>query len=997
MPPALPYRRRISPNERMYLAAERLTPPFVIQLVVEGSGALELAALARAVDAAGVACPGSRLVARGRDWVDGGVAPRVREIGHMPSGALCAEDAPALWERLDATAGPTCEVLLCRSERTTLVFRASHAVMDGRGVLLWASEVFRALRGEALAGAAATETDIGLLERLGPVARRTGLHFDRPSPLVTGDDTVRHREFLWHRRTLQGAHAGLVAKLAAALAATQDRSRFLVSVDMRRHDPALVSTANLSLPIFLDAARGDRWEVLHETLLTALSERRELVTNGSELAVGIVPLVGLGAALRVAVARQDRSQTFMASAVLSHLGRVDLAACSAGEFRAETVYSLPVHPLLVPLSLVAVEHAGHVELTLACARGDDTAARAEALLDRIEEAVAPDPARRWSGNRTLAPYPTERTAADLFAEQVARTPDAVALLCGEATVSYRELDRRVTAVASTLRARGVGPGALVAVLADRSIDAVAALLGVFRAGAAYVPVDPQYPEERIRFLLADSGAALCLVQRSYAPLVGRTAVPAVVLDAIVPGADSAAVAAAPTDLAYVIYTSGSTGRPKGVEIEHRQLVNYLWWARQAYDIDADTRFALFTSLSFDLTITALFLPLIAGGSVVLFPDDVDHVTLRNILTCGANVLKLTPTHLDLLSRLDVTPSGFRTLVVGGEQLRGAVAARTQTVFGSSCRIVNEYGPTETTVGCVFHVYDADLDGDVAPVPIGVPSHNTRILLLDPQRRPVATGETGEIYIAGDGLARGYRGRPELTRERFVRLADGTRAYRTGDLARIDERDLLSYLGRCDDQIKIRGHRIEPGEIEKVLEEHPGVARAVVLGRARAGHQDTVLCAYLVGARDDLEVDDVRDFLAARVPVHLVPGFFVRVSDIPATVNGKVDVRALPDPLAATAATAGPEPRDCDELTGAVTAIWSRILDVDPGAIGPDTDFYHLGGDSLTMVEMLSAVAGGLIGATREESFMRSVRPVIRRPTLATVCRVVQETQRAVSP
>jgi acyl-coenzyme A synthetase/AMP-(fatty) acid ligase len=440
---------------------------------------------------------------------------------------------------------------------------------------------------------------------------------------------------------------------------------------------------------------------------------------------------------------------------------------------------------------------------------------------------------------------------------------------------------------------------------------------------------------------------------------------------------------------YVIYTSGSTGRPKGVQIEHRNLVNYVSWATELYRVDRSTRFALFTSLAFDLSGSSIFLPLLAGGSIALVPEDVSHRSLRTMLEdSGADALKLTPAHLDLIGRLGLTPQGFRVLIVGGEQLRGAVAARAQRAFGPDCRIVNEYGPTEATIGCVVHVFDAERDALAPRVPIGVPVADTTVYLLDAHRRHVGRGGIGELYLAGAQLARGYLGRPDLDRERFVRLADGTRAYRTGDLARltadVDTADgVLEYLGRTDDQIKIRGHRVEPGEIEAALEEHPQVARAVVVAR------DQTLCGYVI-TRDaePPSSDALRRHLAERLPHYMVPGAIVAVAELPHTTNGKIDVRALPDPFAPShmpAAKTAVESAVRDDVEQAVAKIWASILEVDVDRIGPDTDFHSLGGDSLSLIEMFAAVTADVAGRDREEAFMTDLRDVIRNPTLAAVC------------
>ncbi|GAB1692096.1 non-ribosomal peptide synthetase [Krasilnikovia sp. M28-CT-15] len=955
------YQRPVSPTEWLYLAGQRTMPPFAIQLVVEGEGHLDPSALARAVAVASAACPGARLARHGRTWVDTGEAPPVTVAGSTP-----------LWPDLASTAlERTCEVVVGEG---AVMFRVSHAVMDGRGVLTWAEDVFRALRGEPPLGAPAPLTDFGLAERLGAPGRRPRMSVGWRSPLATPSAPVATAGGAqrWARRSVDGNHPGLVAKLATAVAGFTgaDRSRFMVPVDLRRHDPALLSTANLSLPVFLTAGPDETWQTLHKQILRALVERHEVTGGAAERAAYRLPLGLLARSLRLA---GDR---YLCTAILSHLGRVDPAGFSADGFRASTVYSLPTHAPLAPLSIVATALPGRTELTVAHHGPPE---RAEALLDAVEEALSPH--RHWAGNDTRRAVP-RATLTGMFARQVCAAPQAVALTGPFGELTYAELDARADVVAHTLRELGIGRGDVVGLLADRTVEAVAAVFGILKAGAAYLPLDPQHPDSRIGQVLRDAGAPLCLLGRRHA---GRVGIAQVVLEDLPDGgAPPADDVTGPDDLAYVIYTSGSTGRPKGVQIEHRSLVNYVTWAAEAYRVDAHTRFALFTSLAFDLTGTALLLPLLAGGSVALVPGEPTHVSLRDMLERGgANALKLTPAHLDLIGRLGLAPAGFRVLVVGGEQLRPAVAAAAQRAFGPDCRIVNEYGPTEATIGCVVHVFDPDRDTGAA-VPIGRPVANTSVFLLNGDGRFAAPGETGEIHLAGAQLARGYRGRPDLDAERFVRLADGTRVYRTGDLARVVDGE-LEYLGRTDDQLKIRGYRIEPAEIAAALETYPGIVRAVVTGRAARPGTDPVLCAYVVGAVTAER--DVRDHLAQRLPRYMVPAVIVTVDELPQTTNGKIDLGALPDPFAHRPVPpepgGGPGPGEVEER---VSQIFARILRVDRALIGPDSDFHALGGDSLSMIEMLAVIAAELPDPSTGDTLAGSV---IRNPTPAAVSAAIR--------
>ncbi|MFE5540552.1 non-ribosomal peptide synthetase [Streptomyces sp. NPDC056519] len=977
------FERPVSPTEWLYLAGGGLAPPFAVQIVVEGDGGLDPGGLRRAVDAASAACPGARLARRGRMWTDTGRPPPVRKTDRL---------GPALRAPLDPSTGRGCEVvMLTRKTGTTLLFRAHHAVMDAMGALAWTAEVFRALRGEALVGAPSPLYDLALLDALGGT-RRERLTPARLSPLA---GVRRGRAPRWLRRTLHGSHPGVVAKTAAALAdLSPGTTRVMVPVDLRRHRPQSRSTANLSLPVFLDGTAGEPWEQWQERLLRALAEDRELSTGGEE-SMARLPLRPLSGLLTAAHTLTAAAGLHPCSALVTTLGRIGPEVVSAPGFDARAVYSPPVQAPFVPMAFTAVECAGRTELVMSHPGGPRADSRAAALLDAVCESLSPT-ARRGpvaDGPRRAVP---PLTLTELLRRQVDRAPDAPALTWPGGTLTYGELDRRSDVVAAELRKRGAGRGAVVGLLADRHAAAVAGLWGVLKAGAAYLPLDPAQPPARIASVLADADVSLCLSDAAHRELPGEVC-PVVVLDDLaVAGARPAAGSARPQDAAYVIYTSGSTGRPKGVVVEHRALVNYTRWAVERYGVDASTRFALFTSLAFDLTGTALFPPLSAGGSIALVPDEPDHRTLRELLTrSGANALKLTPSHLDLIASLGIEPAPFRVLVVGGEQLRGPVAARARAVFGPDCRIFNEYGPTEAAIGCIVHDFDPGRDGALPVVPIGRPAENTGVFLLDAAGRFAAAGEAGEIHLAGVQLARGYLGRPDLDRERFTYLPDGTRVYRTGDLARLTPDGLLVCLGRCDDQLSVRGHRVEPGEVAAVLERHPGVERAVVTARPPRPGADPVLCAYVTGAACP---DALRAHVAGLLPAYFVPAAVRVVESFPRTVNGKTDLRALPDPFPARhparesgyGARARPDgegrPGARQDAVGtAVASIWSRILGVPDLRMGPEDDFQHLGGDSLALMRMLAAVAAEVVGAPAGAAFDARLRDLIRRPTLENVC------------
>ncbi|MDX3854760.1 amino acid adenylation domain-containing protein [Streptomyces sp. AK02-01A] len=561
-------------------------------------------------------------------------------------------------------------------------------------------------------------------------------------------------------------------------------------------------------------------------------------------------------------------------------------------------------------------------------------------------------------NDTAVAYPGP-TVPELVAEQAARTPDATAVIHADRRLTYAELNTAADRLADRLRGKGVGPGALVAVRAKRSERLVVGLLGVLKAGAAYIPLDPGYPAARLEFIAADSKAVLDLGDADLA------------IDTMSPdGSGEAgesggpAVAPGPGDLAYVIYTSGSTGRPKGVRIEHHSLTNLLLSFRDLLDAGPAHRWLALTSVSFDISALEIFLPLITGATVVVATEGQtrDGEALRELAARhGVSHIQATPTGWAML--LD---AGFDapavTALTGGEALPLTLAQRLRPRAG---RLLNVYGPTETTIWSTADEVGPDPDR----VTIGRPLANTRIRVLDEHLAPVPVGIPGDLFIAGAGVARGYLDRPELDSERF--LPDpygppGERMYRTGDRVRRRGDGRLEFLGRADDQIKLRGHRIELGEIESRLLAVDGVHRAA------AAVRDGRLIGYHTGGAD---AGALRRELAAALPAYMVPEVFVALDALPATPNGKLDRAALPPPPeAAPAPSAGSE-----TVRETVREIWCEVLGL-PG-VGDTEDIFDLGGHSITMTQISTRILDRLgvdvpLYAYFEEPTVRGIAEVV---------------------
>jgi amino acid adenylation domain-containing protein len=585
--------------------------------------------------------------------------------------------------------------------------------------------------------------------------------------------------------------------------------------------------------------------------------------------------------------------------------------------------------------------------------------------------VSADPAEPFaSWNQTATDFPRNKTVAQLFEETAAAYPGSTALVLGARRLSYTQLNRWANRLARQLRSNGVGPETMVGCCFDRSIEMIVSFLAVLKVGAAYVPLDPGYPKERLALLLEDSDPTLMLSQSSLAPEIledNRTARLFVDQVAGVSNGDDAAddvnleVRSAPNSLAYVMYTSGSTGRPKGVMVENRSIVR-LVRNTNFCQFGPDEIFLQSAPISFDASTLEIWGPLLNGGQLVIMPPQTfsfaglgrairDHAVSTLWLTAGLFSRMVDEQFDDL--------RGVRQLLAGGDVISAQHVRRVLREI-PNCRVINGYGPTEnTTFTCCFSMRHGDDIPD--SVPIGRPISNTQVYILNEALAPVAIGEVGELYAAGAGLARGYLNNVEATAERFV--ADpfvkepGARMYRTGDLARWRHDGVVEFLGRADAQVKILGHRIEPGEIEVALGAHQAIKQTCVVAQA-SGDGAKRLVAYYV-ATDPVPVGTLRDFLAAKLPQHMLPSMFIPVDSLPLSPNGKVDRNALSarDAVAGAAdvalATSDSGATEATDLEQKIAGLWRQTLLRD--RVGLDENFFDIGGDSLALVSIHAAL------------------------------------------
>ncbi|WP_146742976.1 non-ribosomal peptide synthetase, partial [Lonsdalea quercina] len=564
--------------------------------------------------------------------------------------------------------------------------------------------------------------------------------------------------------------------------------------------------------------------------------------------------------------------------------------------------------------------------------------------------------------------PVDACLHQQFEAQARRAPQAVALAFGEQRLSYDELNRRANRLAHALIAQGVGPESRVAISLPRGVEMVVAVLAVLKAGGGYVPIDPTYPADRIRYLLEDSAPLGWITEGA---LWAQTPTDVRLFDLASPALlagqpdDNPDQAADPHQLAYVIYTSGSTGQPKGVMVEHAQVMRLFASTRRWFDFGADDVWSLFHSLSFDFSVWELWGALLHGGRLVVVAQETARTPAAFYqLLCeqGVTVLNQTPGAFRPLiaAQSEAPPSlshALRWVIFGGEALEPAMLAPWYAQNGERTTLVNMYGITETTVHVTYRqLSPADTALDVSPIGERIP--DLRIYVLDEAGQPVPVGVAGELYVGGGGVARGYLNRAALTAARFIDdpFADeaGARLYKTGDRARWSGDGALEYLGRNDHQVKIRGFRIELGEIAARLRRHPAVDDCVVIAR-QAEDGDSRLVAYYL-SEEPQEAQSLRDWVAAELPDYMLPGAWVRLSAWPLTAHGKLDRQALPEPDAGAYAVQRYEaPQGETETT--LAGLWSSLLGVEP--VGRHDHFFALGGHSLLAIQLLSRVRQNL--------------------------------------
>jgi amino acid adenylation domain-containing protein len=569
-----------------------------------------------------------------------------------------------------------------------------------------------------------------------------------------------------------------------------------------------------------------------------------------------------------------------------------------------------------------------------------------------DQLLLTDIAQQQAWNATKQDFPQDLCIPQLVEQQAMATPEAPAIVMGNQQLTYKALNQQANQLAHALKTSGVGPDTLVGICLERSITLVIGMLAILKAGGAYIPIDPTYPEERISFILKDTAISVLVTKQSIADNLPAEGIKMIFLDSDAAVLAQESQANPPCtiigdNIAYVIYTSGSTGRPKGVQVQHRSMLNLVSWYRQAFELTSTDRTTQFASPAFDVTTKELWPPLTVGASVHIIDENIRSIptTLRDWLVGNSITLTVVPTIMaeSLIALTWPTTSALRFLLTGGDILHHYAPSTLPFT------LINNYGPTEATVVSSYErVPQSGLESGLPS--IGRPIANTQIYILDEHLQQIPIGEAGEMYIGGSGLAKGYLNRPELTAEKFIHhpfsTEPGARLYKTGDLVRYRSDGRIEFVGRVDQQVKLRGYRIELSEIEVVLSNHPAVREAVVVAH-EDGSGDKRLVAYVTSSAAVIEL---QRNMHQHLPTYMVPSVIMFLDEMPTTSNGKIDRRALPAPETMQRTLDAPYAEAISLIQRQLVHIWEELLDVRP--IGIQDNFFALGGHSLLAARLL---------------------------------------------
>lgn len=1012
--------KKVSNTERFYQVCEKISPPFSLQMLVEGKGNITIEDLREAVKVVSKLNKGTiiNLKRKGLNqyWIEGTLLPSVKladekYFEQFDDNRVLLDNFnnPYFYNKLNVENGPACEIWLIKGKKTRVLFRGHHSLMDARGLLFWAEEVFRYLKKEPLLGTNTTIRDIEYYKTFeqNSNVKKVPLGARSPSPLgkTIGNDLTP----IWARKKLYGNYPTLVSQLIYLLTQESfkhsDRpANFMISADLRNKENNFQSTTNLSSPMYLTVKKEHTWLDIYTEIVTSFKENRDKQIDKSESIVHFVPVNLLSNVLDKFLKSIYKKDSHMFSVAISNLGKIDPESFSTSTFKCSNTLFLPVDIPGFSISLIAVENPEYIDLILSAPTFIANNGRLEKLMDSIESGlielnkVAPSKSNIANEiekkeiekfNNTETIYPKNKTVIDLFEEQVKNNPNSIAISMGETSITYFELNKKVNSFSSYL-SNIVGNNSIVGLLAKHSVETLIAILGILKSGNAYLPIDPDHPMERIKFMLEDANVSCLFTNLENIDVFEKEKT--IFLNEELFNSENIEFENQRNELAYVMYTSGSTGKPKGVKVTNQNLINYILWVKKYGLLENEkTIYPFYTSLSFDLTITSIFLPLITGNQIEVYKNEDHKFAIKKIVDDKkANIIKLTPTHLKVLKELDNKDFNIKKIITLGEALSTDLAIDIYNKFNKKVEIINQYGPTEATVGCMAHKFDPNKDIS-GSVPIGIGGDNTYIYILNENKEEVSVGSIGEMYISGDCVAQGYLNREELNKERFITdpFKTDNIMYKTGDLALRLPNYEIEYIGRIDEQVKLRGFRIELGEIESTISEYKDIKDCIVLVKDNKDENLKYLISYYI-SDNDINTKDFKDFLSGKLPHYMIPLKYIRINQIPLTVNGKVNKKELLSIEDNSNNFEEYSNSSQDEISKRVKNAISKVIAESEDKINEDISLFDLGIDSLSMTLLFSKLTKDLLPSEKDGYLIQNIDKILVNPTVKNLVDIIKK-------
>lgn len=1017
------YYKKTSNSERFYQVCEKIAPPFCIQMMVEGKGNLSLEELAEAIKEVSNVNQGTRLILKKTKlkqyWQDSLIPPPIRVVDeecfsqfNQLNSVMNNSKNPYLYNRLDIKTGPTCEVLLIKGKTIRILFRALHSLMDARGLLFWVEEVFRYLNKEPLLGTNTklTDTECYKMFEQNSKVKKVPLGARTPSPLGKRNGNENH--YLWGRRRIYGNYHTLVSQLAFLL--TQESYKhsnlpvsFMIPADLRNKENNFQSTGNLSSPMYINVKKEDSWFDIYAEIINIVKENRDKQVDKSEALVHYIPVNFLAGLLDRYLKSIYKKDAYLFSVALSNLGKINIKKFSNANFLCTNAMFFPVDLPGFSISVISVETPEFVELFLSAPDFIANNGRLEKLMESLEEGLknlnnvstvksnlAKDEEKKQIEvfNNTITLYPKDKNIIHLFEEQVALTPNEIAISMDNISLTYKELNEKANSFANYLVNLGKKQGEVIALLTKHSIETIISIIGILKSGNAYLPIDPEHPPDRVKFMLEDTKVSFLVTNLENVDFYPDEKT--IYLKDEMFNLDNKIFLAKDNFLAYVMYTSGSTGKPKGVKVTNLNLVNYIHWVKKYGLLENEkTIYPFYTSLSFDLTLTSIFLPLVSGNQIEVYKNEYHKFAIKKIIDDKkANIIKLTPTHLRVLKELETDNITIKKIITLGEPLSNDLAKSIYQKFGNKVEIINQYGPTEATIGCMAHKFDFQKEQSDS-IPIGVPGDNTYIYLLNENQEEVSVGSIGEIYISGDCVANGYLNRDDLTQKCFLKdpFRKNETMYKTGDLAVRLPNFEIEYVGRVDEQVKLKGFRIEIGDIESTILEYKKIRECIVLVKEKTNDNNSENLKYLVAyyiTDEDIDIKELKKFLATKLPYYMIPSTYISIKEIPLTVNGKINKKAL---LSIQETENYIELSDFeDKITKNVfSAVYKVIPQID-NKIDENMNLFELGIDSLTMTALFSKLTKDLIPTEKGNYLMQNLEHILINPTIKNLVDIIKK-------